>query len=116
MSTKFVIRGNRPLYGEIAVSGMKNAALPILFATILTGDVCTLDNIPAVSDITHSLLLIQQMGAQVKYLSPTQVLINTAGVRQGTSPDELVRKMRGSSYLLGAELGRFGKTRIAWPV
>jgi hypothetical protein len=55
------------------------------------------------------------MGAQVKYLSPTQVLIDTAGVRQGTSPYELLRKMRGSSYLLGAELGRFGKTRIAWP-
>ena len=115
MSTKFVISGNRPLYGEISVSGMKNAALPILFATILTGDVCVLDNIPAVSDITNSLQLIQQMGAQVKFLSPTSVLINTAGVRQGTSPDDLVRKMRGSSYLLGAELGRFGKTRIAWP-
>ena len=50
MSTKFVITGKRPLYGEIPVSGMKNAALPILFATILTGDVCTLENIPAVSD------------------------------------------------------------------
>ena len=115
MSTKFVISGKRPLYGEIAVSGMKNAALPILFATILTGDVCTLENIPAVSDITNSLTLIQHMGAQVKYLTPTTVVINTAGVRQGTSPDDLVRKMRGSSYLLGAELGRFGKTRIAWP-
>ena len=115
MKTKLIVRGNRPLHGEIAVSGMKNAALPIIFATILTGDVCTLENIPAVSDITNSLLLIQQMGAQVKYLSPTSVIINTAGVRQGTAPEELIRKMRGSSYLLGAELGRFGKTCITWP-
>ncbi len=115
MSTKLVIRGRRPLYGDISVSGMKNAALPILFATVLTGDVCTLENIPAVSDITNSLTLLRHMGAQVTFLTPTTVTINTAHVRQGTSPDELVRKMRGSSYLLGAELGRFGKARIAWP-
>ena len=115
MANKIMIQGGNSLSGEVVVSGMKNAALPILFATILTGDVCTLENIPEVSDITNSLLLIQQMGAQVKYLSPTTVVINTAGVRQGTSPDDLVRKMRGSSYLLGAELGRFGKARIAWP-
>lgn len=110
-----IIRGGRPLYGEIPVSGMKNAALPILFATVLVGDVCTLENIPRVSDISTSLELLRQMGAQITYLSPTTIRINTSAFRAGTSPDDLVRKMRGSSYLLGAELGRFGKTRIAWP-
>ncbi len=94
---------------------MKNAALPILFATILVGDVCTLENIPGVSDISMSLELLRQMGAQITYLSPTTVRIDTTYIKQGSSPDELVRKMRGSSYLLGAELGRFGKARIAWP-
>jgi UDP-N-acetylglucosamine 1-carboxyvinyltransferase len=110
-----IIQGGRPLYGEIPVSGMKNAALPILFATILVGDVCTLENIPGVSDISTSLELLRRMGAQITYLSPTTVRIDTTYIRQGSSPDELVRKMRGSSYLLGAELGRFGYTRIAWP-
>ena len=110
-----IIQGGRPLYGEIPVSGMKNAALPILFATILVGDVCTLENIPGVSDISTSLELLRQMGAQITYLSPTTVRIDTTYIKQGASPDELVRKMRGSSYLLGAELGRFGKARIVWP-
>ena len=115
MSTKLIIQGGRPLYGEISVSGMKNAALPILFASILVNDVCTLENIPGVSDISTSLELLRQMGAHITYLAPTTIRIDTTHIRQGTSPDELVRKMRGSSYLLGAELGRFGKTRIAWP-
>ncbi|MBQ8311268.1 MAG: UDP-N-acetylglucosamine 1-carboxyvinyltransferase [Clostridia bacterium] len=115
MSTRMIIQGGRPLYGEIPVSGMKNAALPILFATILVGDVCTLENIPGVSDISISLELLRQMGAQITYLSPTTIRIDTTYIKPGSSPDELVRKMRGSSYLLGAELGRFGHTRIAWP-
>ena len=110
-----IVQGGRPLYGEIPVSGMKNAALPILFATILVGDVCTLENIPGVSDISTSLELLRQMGAQITYLSPTTLRIDTTYIKQGSSPDDLVRKMRGSSYLLGAELGRFGRTRIAWP-
>lgn len=115
MSTKLILHGGRPLYGEIPVSGMKNAALPILFSTILVGDVCTLENIPNVSDIDITLEILQRMGAEILYLTPTTVRIDTAHIRQGTSPDELVRKIRGSSYLLGAELGRFGKARIAWP-
>ncbi len=114
-NTKLVIRGKRPLYGEISVSGMKNAALPILFATILVGDVCTLENIPGVSDISCSLELLRRMGAQITYLTPTTVCIDTTHISPDGAPDELVRKIRGSSYLLGAELGRFGKARIAWP-
>ena len=56
-----IIQGAKPLYGEISVSGMKNAALPILFATILVKDVCVLDNIPNVSDISTTLDLLSQM-------------------------------------------------------
>jgi len=110
-----IVQGGKPLQGEVFVSGMKNAALPILFATILVGDACTLENIPGVSDISTSLELLRQMGAQITYLTPTTVRIDTSYIREGGAPDELVRKLRGSSYLLGAELGRFGKTRIAWP-
>ncbi len=110
-----IIQGGRPLYGEISISGMKNAALPILFATILVSDVCVLKNIPNVSDVSTTLDILSQMGAQITYLDDTTLRIDTSFVRENASPDDLVRKMRGSSYLLGAELGRFQKSRIAWP-
>ena len=110
-----IVQGGKPLCGEVFVSGMKNAALPILFATILVGDACTLENIPGVSDISTSLELLRQMGAQITYLTPTTVRIDTSYIKEGSAPDELIRKMRGSSYLLGAELGRFKKTKISWP-
>ncbi|MBQ8415970.1 MAG: UDP-N-acetylglucosamine 1-carboxyvinyltransferase [Clostridia bacterium] len=115
MSMRMIIQGAKPLYGEISVSGMKNAALPILFATILVKDVCVLDNIPNVSDISTTLDLLSQMGAKITRSARNTVLIDTTHIEEGTSPDELVRRLRGSSYLLGAELGRFGRSRIAWP-
>lgn len=115
MSTKIVIQGGRPLRGKVAISGMKNAALPILFASILVQESCILENIPEVSDIEDSLKILEEMGATVERLSPISVRIETANVKQGTSPYELVKGMRGSTYLLGAELGRFHKATVGWP-
>ena len=115
MSTKIIIQGGRPLFGDISISGMKNAALPIIFASILVGDVCTLENIPEVSDIDASLEILKAMGARVSRRKPNTVRIDTTHIMQGASPYELVRKLRGSTYLLGAELGRFGKTTVGWP-
>ncbi|MBR3894094.1 MAG: UDP-N-acetylglucosamine 1-carboxyvinyltransferase [Clostridia bacterium] len=115
MSTKIVIRGGKPLYGDISISGMKNAALPILFATILVGDVCTLENIPDVSDIDTSLEILSAMGARISRRSGGVVRIDTTHIRQGSSPYDLVQKLRGSSYLLGAELGRFCQAAVGWP-
>ena len=115
MATKIIIHGGKPLCGSIAISGMKNAALPILFATILVGDVCVLENIPQVSDISTSLEILEQMGARVSLRKKNTVRIDTSHIRQGTSPLDLVKKLRGSTYLLGAELGRFGKATVGWP-
>ena len=115
MATKIIIKGGKPLYGNIAISGMKNAALPILFATVLVGGTCTLNNIPAVDDITTSLEVLHQMGAVVRHRKNGTVSIDTAHIRQGTSPAALVKQMRGSTYLLGAELGRFGKADVGHP-
>ena len=112
MATKIMIRGGKPLYGDITISGMKNAALPILFATILVKDVCTLENIPAVSDISTSLEILEAMGARVSMRNATTVQIDTRTIMQGTSPYDLVQKLRGSTYLLGAELGRFGAASV----
>ena len=115
MSSKILVRGGKPLSGEIAISGMKNAALPILFATLLIPEPCTIENIPPVSDIGDTLEILRRMGAEVDRFSPTGVTINTKGAVEGSAPDELVKKLRGSSYLLGAQLGRFHRAHMGWP-
>ena len=112
---KIIIKGGNPLFGNVDISGMKNAALPIIFATILTKSKCVIENLPAVSDVTQSLTILQEMGATVRFLTPTTVEIDTKNFTQGIAPFDLVSKMRGSTYLLGAELGRFGKANVNYP-
>ena len=112
---KLIIRGGKQLNGTIAVSGMKNAALPILFACALNPETCILQNVPAVKDIETTVGILTAMGMTVKYLTPTTLEVNGAGFSSCTSPAKLVSKIRASSYLMGAELGRTGKTAIAYP-
>lgn len=115
MANRIIIEGGTPLTGEITISGMKNAALPIVFATVLVGGVCILENVPPISDITISLDILRQMGASVSFQDRTTVRIDTSEVVAGTSPDSLVSRIRGSSYLVGAELGRFRHADCALP-
>lgn len=112
---KILVKGGRRLGGEVSVSGMKNAALPILFATILTKDTCVIENVPPVSDVAIALDILRSIGAEVTARSKTKVVINTAGVRPCISPYQLDNKMRASAYLIGAELGRFAHARVGWP-
>jgi len=114
MEEKIVINGGNALRGSVPISGFKNAALPILVATILTGDVCILENIPSIRDVNITLEILSAMGASVKMRSKTTVEIDTKHVRKGASPIELVGKIRGSTYLIGAELGRFGSAHVGW--
>lgn len=112
---KIVINGGKALYGDVAVSGMKNAALPIIFACILTKDKCRIENLPLISDVTMAIEILESMGAKVDYIDETTVEIDTTDMVCGTAPCELVSRMRASTYLLGAELGRFGRSRIGLP-
>ena len=112
---KIVINGGNKLYGDIYIDGMKNAALPILFACILTGDKCVIENLPPVSDINTTFEILRSMGAQVRLINKTTAEIDTAHIIPGTSPYDLASKMRASTYLLGAELGRFGSAKVGWP-
>ncbi len=112
---KIIINGGHELYGDVNISGMKNAALPIIFATILTADKCIIENVPKVSDITMSFDILRSMGARIKYLDEATVEIDTTDLEGGISPDDLVCRMRGSTYLLGAELARFKKSKVAFP-
>ncbi len=109
---KIKIRGGHALKGQIEISGMKNAALPILFATIVTGDVCVIENLPPVGDIEVTLKILDIMGAKVTRHSPTVVEIDTRDIKQGSSPAGMVRRLRGSNYLIGAELARFGRAKV----
>lgn len=112
---KIVINGGRPLNGSIAIGGMKNAALPVIFASIIVEDKCIIENLPNVSDVTRSLEILSAMGAVIEQKEDGSVLIDTTNINQGTSPAEIVGKLRASTYLLGAELARFGKARVGWP-
>lgn len=109
---KIVVRGGKSLYGNVNISGMKNAALPIIFASILVGERCVVDNLPPVSDVELSLEILERMGATVERLGNNTVAIDTKNFQNGTSPKDLVSKLRGSTYLLGAELGRFGEACV----
>ena len=112
---KIIINGGKELRGDVYINGMKNAALPIIFATILTADKCIIENVPKVSDITMSFDILTAMGAKIKYLNETTVKIDTTNLVGGDSPFDLVSKMRGSTYLLGAELARFNKSTVGYP-
>jgi len=112
---RIIINGGKKLNGEVNIEGMKNAALPIIFATVLTRSKCVIENLPPVSDVTLSLQILREMGATVKYLEPTTIEIDTKNFQYGTAPYELVGKIRASTYLLGAEIGRFGKAKVGWP-
>lgn len=112
---KLIIRGGKPLYGEVDISGMKNSALPILFGTIAAADICTIGNVPDVSDISLTLETLRMLGAKVRFVTAETVLIDTRDVVMKSPPRELVGKMRGSTYLFGAMLGRFGEALVGYP-
>lgn len=112
---RIIINGGSPLYGDVYIDGMKNAALPIVFATILTKSKCVIENLPTVSDVLLSLEILREMGAGVTMLSETSVEIDTSTLVFEAAPYDMVSKMRASTYLLGAQLGRFGKAMVGWP-
>lgn len=112
---KIIVNGGNKLFGDVYINGMKNAALPIIFASILTASKCVIENVPMVSDITMSLDILSSMGARISMLDETTVEIDTSDLVGGTSPFDLVSRMRGSTYLLGAELARFKKSTVGYP-
>ena len=112
---KILIRGGKPLYGTIEIDGMKNAALPIVFATLLVPGKCRIDNLPAVNDISLSLKILENLGAKIDMIGPNCVEIDATDVTPTLPPVDLTRKMRASYYLLGAELGRFQKAIVGYP-
>ena len=112
---KFVIRGGKPLVGEVTISGAKNAAVAILPATILAADKCVIENLPCISDVAASIDILTAMGATVRVIDKHTLEVDTTHVTKTSVPDALSRAMRASYYFLGALLGRFGKATVAMP-
>lgn len=113
--TKYVIHGGRPLFGEIDISGAKNAAVAIIPAALLVDGVCRIENIPQISDVTLILNILQDLGADVRTVNRTTVDIDCSHIRNARVPEELARKIRASYYLIGALLGRFGSAEVPPP-
>ena len=113
--TKYIIHGGRPLRGAVTISGAKNAAVAILPATLLIDGVCRIENVPDISDVRLLLRILSDMGAQVRRLSPNVLELDCRHVHDGVAPIDLVRKIRASYYLIGAQLGRFRHAKVALP-
>ncbi len=111
----YLIEGTRPLNGEVRIDGMKNSAVAIMMACVLVEDVCVLENVPRIMDVTVAIETLRQMGVKIKWLEKDVLEIDARSAKSAAVADELVRKMRASYYLLGAELGRFGQSKIAYP-
>lgn len=112
---KFVIRGGKPLNGELTISGAKNAAVAIIPATILARGKCVLENVPNISDVYVLFKILKEMGADVEVLSKSSVSIDTTHLGEPVVPYELARHMRASYYFLGALLGRYSEASVSMP-
>lgn len=112
---QYRIRGNRPLKGNVDVSGAKNAALAILAAAIMTDDVVSIDNLPDVRDINVLLSAIEGIGATVERIDKHTVRINGSTIDDISVDYEYIKKIRASYYLLGALLGKYRKAEVALP-
>ena len=111
---QFLVTGGQALKGEVTISGAKNAALPILFASLLSAKPTTISNVPKLKDIETTLKLLQLFGAQVS-AEQNQVQIDAGGVNNQFAPYELVKTMRASILALGPLLSRFGQAEVSLP-
>jgi UDP-N-acetylglucosamine 1-carboxyvinyltransferase len=112
---KIVVRGGRPLRGEVAISGSKNSALPLLFASLLTGERCRFRNVPELADIRTAIRLLQDLGVKVGALDGHGVELVADALTGHEAPYELVKTMRASFLSLGPLLSREGRARVSTP-
>ena len=112
--SKFIIQGGKKLEGEINISGSKNAALPIIAATVLNSGTTTLYNVPDIQDVNTMFEILKKIGAIIKRKN-NKIIINTNKIHIYEIPDDLMRQMRSSVILAGALLGKYHKARFSCP-
>lgn len=112
---QYIIKGGKPLVGEVTISGYKNAALGIIAAAIMTDETVKIENVPDISDIDRLLKVIEDLGARVDRINKNTIKINASRINTVKADSDSVRKIRGSYYLVGALLGKYNKAQIALP-
>ena len=112
---KLVIKGKTPLKGEVKISGAKNAAVAILPAALLIDGICTIDNLPNISDVKLLCEIIEELGAKITWTSQNSITIDARNLCCTNAPLELTRKFRASYYLIGALLGRCHHVQVGMP-
>ena len=112
---KLVITGPTPLKGEVEISGAKNAAVAILPATLLINGICTINNIPNISDVQILCTILEKMGAKITWNNKNELTIDTRNITTTQAPLDLTSKFRASYYLIGAMLGRTGEIEVGMP-
>ena len=112
---KLVIEGGIPLKGDVAISGAKNAALPILTAVLLTDEPLHVDNVPHLRDVSTMLNLLMQMGVTTSLDEKGGVELRAAKITEPVAPYELVKTMRASVLVLGPLVARLGEARVSLP-
>ena len=112
---KFLIAGSGPLAGELRISGSKNAALPILAATILAKGEVRLANVPKLNDISTMIALLRTLGLTIEIQGDHVVIVDPNTINSYTAPYDLVKTMRASILVLGPLLARYGEANVSFP-
>ncbi len=112
---QYIIKGGKPLCGEVTVSGYKNAALGIIAAAVMTDETVKIENIPDVRDIDVLLRAVEDIGAKVDRINSNTVYITGSNIHSIDVDFDYVRKIRGSYYLVGALLGKYKKASVVLP-
>ncbi len=112
---RFIINGPKTLKGDFYINGSKNAATPILAATLLINEQCILDNVPRVSDVQKMLELMRSLGAEAQWTEQNQITINAGSANTAHLNEQLIKSMRSSILLIGPMLSRFNNIKIPEP-
>ena len=112
---KFIIEGNTVLKGEVEIKKKKNAAVAILPATLLVNGVTTLDNVPNISDVKILCEIMQQLGANISWISEHSIRVDATNITKSNAPLDMTSKFRASYYLIGSLLGRLRRAQVGLP-
>ncbi len=112
---KMLIKGGRPLMGEISVSGGKNTAVAVIPAAILSDEPSTIENLPDIDDVLALIEILELLGARCEYVPDKYLKIYPSSIHSSHVPFSLTRRLRASYYMLGALLGRGGQATVAYP-
>lgn len=112
---EYLVSGGRQLAGSVRVSGSKNGTLPLLAASLLIDGVSVIDNVPDIHDVGTMIQMLRALGAKCDFVGPAKLRIDASDITSLEAPYDLVRKMRGSFYVAGPLLSRFGACQVPLP-